>query len=74
MISFLPFKNLFVLDYCMEERKLVYFLLKEIDFLYSKENEEEIISPSFDMKVKLLELSDWTVAVIDYREFESLKE
>ena len=62
------------MDYCLEERKLVFFLLKETDHLFSQENEDQIINPNFDLKVKLLELDNWTVGIINSKEFESLKE
>lgn len=58
----------------MEERKLVYFLLKETDLLYSTDKEECEVNPNFDLKVKIMLLNDWTVGVVDFREFEALKE
>ncbi len=71
-ITFTPFKNLYILDYTIESRKLVMLLLKRSDLLYAEDGEISVVHPEFELKTKLILKDDWTVCLIDFREFEDL--
>lgn len=73
-ISFLPYKNFYILDYVIEERKLCMNLIKESDLLFSANEEVSEIQPRMLLKNNILLKDDWTVCLIDFREFEGLED
>ena len=68
----MPYNKLFLLDYCLEDWKLVFFLLKETDLLYQIEDEKCEITPEFELKNYILLKDDWTTCIIDFREFDNI--
>lgn len=73
-ITFLPYKNFYVLDFVIEERKLCMNLVKESDLLFSGDEEISEIQPKFLLKNNILLKEDWTVCLVDFREFENLED
>lgn len=65
-------EELFIIDYSCPERKLGFLLLKDRNLLFSKENEESLSSPNFDLIAEILIRKDWIINIIDSREFRQL--
>ena len=73
-IQFIPYEQNFMLDYAIDNRKLTVKLLKENDLIYSKDNEESVVKPIFELESKILINDNWTVCIIDFRDFKNLGE
>ena len=73
LLSFMDYKNLFLIDYCMEERKLAIMYLTDRDYLFDLNDDERIMNPLTEIKLKILEKDDFVVCSIDHEEFMSIE-
>lgn len=74
LLSFMDYKNLFLIDYCIEERKLAVLYLTDRDYLYDLIGGTKILNPLTEIKLRLLEKDEYVVCSIDHEEFTAIKE
>lgn len=74
LLSFMDYKNLFLIDYCIEERKLAVMYLTDKDYLFDSLGGEKELNPLTEMKLRLLERDDFVVCSIDHEEFMAIRE
>lgn len=74
LLNFMDYKNLFLIDFCIEERKLAIMYLTERDYIYNEEDGKKVLSAATEVKLETLKKDEFVVCSIDHEEFMAITE